>query len=108
MARIKGPNGDDGQGGDTHLLALAKTVRTYSERWEPPIRDWPVLHSLLLKPPAYKGGKWLVVLKGDIETGHVVAFHKGTTALQAIAGALQRVFTGHVDWREETPWRERR
>lgn len=95
------PRGD----GDAYLLQCAKRVHAYSERMVPPVRDWPVLHTLTIKPPPHRGGKFLVVCKGSLPDGEMVAFHKGTTLMGAIAGALQRCFTGHLEWKKETPYR---
>lgn len=90
---------------EDHLLLRARMVRSYEAHWTPPIRDWPVLHTLILKPPKWRGDKWLVVCKATTEAGEMVGFHKGTTIMAAIAGALQRVFSGHMAWKVETPYR---
>jgi len=92
---------------EDHLLLRARVVRTYSIKWLPPVRDWPVLYSILLKPPKHVGDKWLVVLKATLPDGDKVGFHKGSTLMAALSGALQRAFTGHIDWKVETPYKPR-
>lgn len=90
---------------EDHLLLRARMVRAGSLHWLPPVRDWPVLHSALIKPPKHVGDKWLVVFKATTEDGERVGFHKGSTLLVALAVGLQRVFSGRMDWKVETPYR---
>lgn len=92
---------------DEHLLLRARLVRRYEERLVPPIRSWPVLYSVLIRPPKHAGDRWLVVLKATTEAGDRVGFHKGSSIMSALAGALQRVYTGKMDWKVETPYRDR-
>lgn len=105
VSDTEGRRGHGSDESDSLLLDRARKVRAYSERWVPRPRDWPVLHSLLIKCPKHAGDKWLVVCKASLPDGEMVAFHKGSTLMAAIAGALQRVFTGHADWKADTPYR---
>lgn len=90
---------------DDNLLSRARLVRTHSIHWAPPVRDWPVLHSVLLKAPKHPGDKWLAVFKANSPDGPVVAFHKASTLLGALANGLQRVYSGKLSWRLETPYK---
>lgn len=90
---------------DEHLLLRARLVRRYEDRLVPPIREWPVLYSVLIKPPKHRGDKWLVVCKATTEDGERVGFHKGSSIMAALSGALQRVFTGKMAWKVETPYK---
>jgi len=105
MAGKSGKPGMSREETDDHLLLRARLVRNYSLLWSPAPRDWPVLFSVLIKPPKHPGDKWLVVCKATIESGDVVGFTKGSTLMATLANALQRVFTGHMDWKVETPYK---
>lgn len=96
-----------GQHFDTEdsLLLRARLVRKASISWLPPRRDWPVLHSALIKPPKHVGDSWLVVFKATTEDGEKVAFHKGKTLMAALANGLTLVFTNRITWKVETPYR---
>lgn len=105
MASLK----DDPTGGwwdtDDHLLTRARMVRKASIRWCPPVRDYPVLHSALLKAPKHPGDKWLIVFKAETEDGYRVAFFKGSSLMAALGNGLAAVFSNRVDWKVETPYR---
>lgn len=90
---------------DDHLLLRSRLVRKASIAWLPPVRDWPVLHSALIKPPKHVGDTWLVVFKATTEAGEKVAFHKGRTLMAALANGLTLVFTNRIQWKDETPYR---
>jgi len=90
---------------DDHLLVRARLVRKASIRWAPPVRDYPMLHSALIKPPKYAGDKWLVVFKATTEQGDVVAFFKGASLMGALGNGLAAVFSDRVVWKLDTPWR---
>lgn len=93
---------------EDHLLVRARMVRKASIDWAPPRRDWPVLHSALIKAPKHAGDKWLVVFKATMPEGERVGFHKGSTLMAALANGLARVFSGRMDWKVETPYRPHR
>lgn len=93
---------------DDHLLVRARMARKASIEWAPPRRDYPLLHSALIKAPKYAGDKWLVVFKATMPEGERVAFFKGATMLAALANGLSAVFSGRVDWKVETPYRPQR
>lgn len=90
---------------DDHLLTRARMVREASIKWAPPVRDWPVLHSILLKAPKHPGDQWLAVFKANGPDGPIVAFHKARTLMGALANGLSRVYTGKLSWKLETPYR---
>jgi len=92
---------------DDHLLVRARMVRQNSIKWAPPVRDYPMLFSVLLKAPQYPGGKWLAVFKATVEAGEVVYFHKGSSLMAALANGLSVVFSGRASWKVETPYRSR-
>lgn len=89
---------------EDHLLVRARAIRQASIEWLPPRREWPMLYSVLIKPPGSVSEKWLVVLKASTEDGYVVAFHKGSTLLVALSQALHRCFAGKIKWLPETPY----
>lgn len=93
---------------DDHMLVRARMVRKASIRWAPPVRDYPMLHSALIKAPKYAGDKWLVVFKATMPEGERVAFFKGTSLLSALGNGLGAVFSGRIDWKVETPYRPQR
>lgn len=90
---------------EDHLLVRARMVRQRSIEWAPPRRDWPMLHTVTIKAPKHPGDKWLVVLKATMPEGERVGFNKGSSLMAALATGLQRVFTGRMDWKVETPYR---
>lgn len=90
---------------DDQLLTRARMVRKASIAWAPPRRDWPMLHSVLLKAPKHPGDKWLCVFKATMPDGERVAFFKGSTLLAALANGLSSVFSGRIVWKVETPYR---
>ena len=92
---------------DDHLLVRARMVRKASIQWAPPVRDYPVLFSVLLKAPKHAGDKWLAVFKATVESGEVVYFHKGSSLMAALANGLSVVFSGRAAWKVETPYRTR-
>lgn len=92
---------------DDHMLTRARMVRKASILWAPPLRDYPVLHSALIKAPKHTGDKWLVVFKATMEDGERVAFFKGSSLLAALGNGLSAVFSHRVDWKVETPYRTR-
>jgi len=93
---------------DDHLLTRARMVRKASILWAPPRRDWPVLHSALIKAPKHTGDKWLVVFKATMPEGERVAFFKGSSLMAALGNGLSAVFANRIDWRVETPYRPQR
>lgn len=93
---------------DDHMLTRARMVRKASILWAPPRRDYPVLHSALIKAPKHAGDKWLVVFKASLESGECVAFYRGSSLLAALGNGLSAVFSNRVDWKLETPWRPQR
>lgn len=93
---------------DDHLLTRARMVRKASILWAPPRRDFPVLHSVLLKAPKHTGDKWLAVFKATTDDGEKVAFFKGSSLMAALGNGLSAVFAGRVDWKVETPYRPQR
>lgn len=93
---------------DDQMLTRARMVRKASINWAPPVRDYPVLFSVLLKAPKHTGDKWLAVFKATTEAGDVVAFYKGSTLLSALGNGLSAVYTGRIDWKLETPYRPER
>lgn len=90
---------------DDHLLTRSRMVRKASIRWAPPVRDYPMLHSVLLKAPKHTGDRWLAVFKATLPEGERVAFFKGSTLIAALANGLSAVFSNRIDWKVETPWR---
>lgn len=90
---------------DDHLLTRARMVRKASILWAPPVRNYPVLYSVLIKAPKHTGDKWLCVFKATMDEGEVVAFYKGTTLMAALGNGLSAVFSHRVDWRVETPYK---
>jgi len=93
---------------DSNLLTRARMVRKASIKWAPPRRDYPLLHSMLIKPPKYTGDKWLAVFKATMPDGERVAFFKGHSLMAVLGNGLAAVFTGRVYWKMETPWRPQR
>lgn len=93
---------------DASLLTRARMVRKHSITWAPPQTDWPVLHSVLIKAPKHAGDSWLAVFKAQSEDGEVVAFHKGSSLMAALANGLYRVYSGRIQWKVETPYRPKR
>jgi hypothetical protein len=93
---------------DDHLLTRARMVRAASIKWAPPVRDWPVLHSVLIKPPKHPGDKWLAVFKATLPDGEKVAFNKGASLMAALGNGLSLVFSGRITWKVETPYRPQR
>lgn len=89
---------------EDQLLLRARAVREASIEWLPPRNDWPVLYSVLIKPPGSVAEKWLVVLKASTEDGNVVAFHKGSTLMGALSQALRRCYSDKIKWLPETPY----
>ena len=90
---------------DDHMLVRARMVRKASIDWAPPRRNYPLLHSALIKAPKHAGDKWLVVFKATTEDGERVAFYKGSSLLAALANGLSAVFSGRIAWKVETPYR---
>lgn len=90
---------------DDHLLLRSRMVRAASIQWAPPVRDYPVLHSVLLKAPKHAGDSWLAVFKANTEEGDMVAFHKGSTLMAALGNGLNLVYGNRITWKVETPWR---
>jgi len=105
MASLKDDPIGDWWDVDDNLLTRARMVRKASILWCPPRRDYPVLHSALLKAPKHPGDKWLVVFKAETEDGHRVAFFKGSSLMAALGNGLSAVFSNRVDWKVETPYR---
>lgn len=93
---------------DDKLLVRSRMVRKASIQWAPPRRDYPVLHSALIKAPKHAGDKWLVVFKASTEAGEMVAFFKGSSLMAALGNGLSAVFANRADWKVETPWRPQR
>lgn len=93
---------------DDHLLTRARMVRKASIWWAPPHRDWPMLHSVLLKAPKHPGDKWLAVFKATMPEGERVAFFKGSSLLAALGNGLSAVVSGRIVWKVETPYRPQR
>jgi hypothetical protein len=93
---------------EDHLLVRARMVRKASILWAPPHRDWPVLHSVLIKAPKHAGDRWLVVFKADTDEGPRVAFFKGGSLMGALGNGLSAVFGGRIEWKLETPYRPER
>ena len=93
---------------DDHLLVRSRLVRKYSISWAPPVRDYPVLYSVLLKAPKHAGDSWLAVFKATTEAGDMVAFHKGSSLMAALANGLALAFSGRISWKVETPYRPHR
>jgi len=108
MAELKTDPIGDWWDADDHLLTRARMVRSSSIKWAPPRRNWPVLHSVLLKAPKHTGDRWLAVFKATTDEGEMVAFFKGSTLMAALANGLGAVFTGRIDWKLETPYRPER
>lgn len=90
---------------DDHLLVRSRMVRAASIKWAPPVRDYPVLYSALIKAPKHAGDKWLVVFKADAPEGQVVAFYKGSSLMAALGNGLSAVFSNRIKWQLETPYR---
>lgn len=93
---------------DDNLLVRARLVRKASIQWAPPQRDYPVLHSALIKAPKYAGDKWLVVFKATVPEGERVAFFKGNSLMGALGNGLAAVFSNRIIWKVETPYRPKR
>lgn len=93
---------------DDHLLTRSRMVRKASILWAPPLRDWPMLHSVLLKAPKHPGDKWLAVFKATTDEGERVAFFKGSSLMAALGNGLSAVFSHRIDWKVETPYRPKR
>lgn len=93
---------------DDQLLTRARMVRKNSILWAPPQRDWPVLHSVLIKAPHHAGDMWLAVFKATMPEGERVAFFKGRSLMSALANGLGAVFSGRIVWKVETPYRPKR
>jgi len=107
MASLKDDPTGQWYDSEDHLLVRARLVRKASIDWAPPRRDWPVLHSVLLKAPKHSGDKWLAVFKATGPTGEIVAFHKGSSLMAALGNGLALVFSGRITWKVETPYRTR-
>lgn len=104
MADIKRDPVGDWYDTDDHLLTRARMVRAASIEWAPPRRDWPVLHSVLIKAPKHTGDKWLAVFKASTDEGEMVAFFKGSSLLAALGNGLRAVYSGRISWKLETPY----
>jgi hypothetical protein len=105
MASLKDDFIGDWWDTDDHLLVRARLVRKASIQWAPPRRDYPVLHSALIKAPKHPGDRWLVVFKATTDDGERVAFFKGSTLMAALGNGLAAVWSGRIKWQVETPWR---
>lgn len=108
MANLKNDPTGSWWDADAQLEVRARMVRKASIWWAPPHRDWPVLHSVLLKAPKHTGDFWLAVFKASTEDGEMVAFFKGTTLMAALANGLSAVVSGRIHWKLETPYRPQR
>jgi len=99
-ARLRGPD-------DATLLAQARDTDHLGEAWRRPPSDYPILRSFAVYAPKHSADKFLVVLKGYDADGEIVAFYKGEALMGAIAKALRRVLSRSVEWKRETPYRDR-
>lgn len=108
MASLRDDPTGDWWDTDAHLSVRANMVRKASIDWAPPRRDWPLLHSALIKAPKHAGDRWLVVFKATTGDGERVAFYKGSSLMGALANGLQAVFSGRIQWKLETPYRPER
>lgn len=82
--------------------ALASRL-IYAYRIESPHWDGRVaVTSVKIKLPDVDGGDTLIVVLGTDEDGTpVVGFHGGIGILEALAGALSRIGTGNMRWRQD-------
>lgn len=83
--------------------AQATQLVRYCVKWALPQRDWPILRSVTLYPPAVsRNGSWLVVGKAWGDQKRLVAFHRSTDPLTALVGFLQKWFQATLVWKEDT------
>jgi len=54
---------------------------------------------LVLKDPDLD--EWLVVITASTENGQIVAFHGGTSMIEAFTSALNRLVNGSLKWKED-------
>jgi hypothetical protein len=97
---------------DAHEMAQQEREGRAQRRWEharlvleraeySPGPDEVRITRIKVILPARAPGETLVVVQGKIEETALVAFHRGDTSAEALAGALNRYHNGGLKWRED-------
>jgi hypothetical protein len=55
-----------------------------------------------IRPPVGSGSEWLITMRGDDETGKLVAFVSGFSLEDALRRALAGLVAGSLKWKEDT------
>lgn len=66
--------------------------------------DRVTVTSVTVRSGLERGGEVLVIVKGTYEGRQVVAFHSAEESGDAFRGALERLRTNALKWREDTPY----
>lgn len=84
--------------GQLYGLVLLGLDHLFSADWRGEVE----LNGLSLRPPRGDSNEFLVVLRGiDHEGGPMVAFHSSVTAIEALAGAIERMQSGTLKWKPD-------
>lgn len=80
------------------IPSLMYLYRVESPHWEGAV----VVTDIRLKFPDVAAGETLIVIRGlTRENEAVVAFHSDVGVVEALAGALRRLGTGKMKWRDD-------
>lgn len=89
-------------GNASNLLGQATLIVRYSVKWADTHRAEVHLMSISVYPPSRsRNGQFLVVGKGWQEGVRLVAFHRNTDLVSALAGFFTKWWTGKLEWKQD-------
>lgn len=96
------PNGPDILGDATRLAGQAAHIVRASLRWQRTTRNSTHLRSVSIYPPSSsRNGQWLIIGKAWNEGYRLVAFHRASDLITALAGFFQRYLENKLIWKDD-------
>lgn len=99
--RVVSSDGDLQALGRERARKHAEIVHFYAQQWENHSHNGQLLENIRICPPKYTGDKWLIVLKVWKGDEQCVGFHRGSTLLGSLSGALVALQQGKVQLRPD-------
>lgn len=102
MSGSKGSAADRADRGDLNAaVAFQRLLWQVDGAYEDDGDGLPGWRGMSVRPPPGIGQEWLVTMRGDDETGKVVAFVSGFTLEEALRRALAGLIAGNLKWKED-------
>lgn len=86
---------------ERHMARLAGSVHKADALMRGELGAAPHIRGIKFKAPTVDHGVWFVVVQAYIEDAPVVAFHSGSSFVEALEGTCNRLLNSSLKWKED-------